>query len=80
MQTFDRLYIDIPAIREGSIGSYLVAVGMVVLATALRSLLGPFVSGVQFITFFPAVIIRTLMCGWRAGILSVFSVWHRRMV
>lgn len=67
----NRLYIDIPAIREGSVGAYLLAVCIVALAAGLRIFLEPYVSGVQFITFFPAVIITTLLSGWRAGALSV---------
>lgn len=66
-----KLYFDIPALRDGSIGSFVVAAVAAGTATGLRVALDPIVAGVQFITFFPAVILTTLITGWRAGAASV---------
>lgn len=65
------IYIDIPALRPGTVGAYAVAFLSVVAATALRIAIDPYVVGVQYITFFPAVIITTLISGFRAGLLCV---------
>lgn len=59
---------------------YAVAIGLVGLATALRFLLGLFEDGVvPFALFFPAVVIATLLSGYRAGsvalVLSVLVTW-----
>ena len=59
---------------------YAVAIGLVGLATSLRFLLGLVEQGVvYFALFYPAVVIATLLSGYRAGIvalvLSVIAVW-----
>src|SRR5262252_2495019 len=64
-------YVDVPALRPGTTGAYLLAFVSVVLATALRLAIDPFVGGLQFATFFPAVIVTTLISGLGAGLLSV---------
>jgi PAS domain S-box-containing protein len=68
------LYIDIPALRPGTVGAYALAIVSVGVATALRLALDPYVVGVQFITFYPAIVITTLIGGLGAGLLcSVLS-------
>jgi PAS domain S-box-containing protein len=64
-------YIDVPALRPGTIGAYLLAFVSVGVATALRLAIGPYVDGLQFATYLPAVIITTLIGGSGAGFLSV---------
>jgi two-component sensor histidine kinase len=64
-------YIDIPLLRPGTVGAYGLAFLCAGVATALRIAIDPYVVGVPFITFFPAVIITTLISGFRAGVLSV---------
>jgi PAS domain S-box-containing protein len=64
------LYIDIPALRPGTVGAYALAVVSVAIATALRVALDRYVEGVQFITFFPAVVITTAISGFGAGLLA----------
>jgi PAS domain S-box-containing protein len=64
-------YVDIPVLRPGTIGAYLLAFVSVLVATALRLAIDPFVGGLQFATFFPAVIITTLISGLGAGLFSV---------
>ena len=63
------LYIDVPALRPGTVGAYVLAVGSVGVATALRLAVDPYVEGVQFETFWPAVIVTTLISGFGAGFL-----------
>ncbi len=65
------IYIDVPALRPGTIGAYLLAFVSVGVATALRLAIHPYVEGLQFATFLPAVIITTLISGSGAGLLSV---------
>ena len=55
-------------LRPGTIGAYALAFVAVGVATALRIALDPYVEGVQFITFFPAVVITAVMSGFGAGI------------
>src|SRR5215467_7923856 len=63
------LFIDVPTLRPGTVGAYALACVSVGVATALRLALDPFVVGVQFITFAPAIIITTLISGLGAGLL-----------
>ncbi len=75
----ERLYVELPFARPGSAGAYLGAVLVPLAATALRLWLEPWLEGVQFITYFPALILVSLVCGFRAGlvaaILSVAASW-----
>jgi two-component sensor histidine kinase len=71
MHRLERLYVEIPALRPGSVGAYSLAIGMAACATLVRLAIDPFVEGIQYITFFPAVIITTFVSGIRAGFLSV---------
>jgi two-component sensor histidine kinase len=71
MERLARLYIDIPALRSGSMGAYLFAFLATAVAAVLRVAIHPYVVGVPFITFFPAVIIVTLVSGLGAGLFCV---------
>ena len=71
MHRLEKLYIEIPAFREGTAGAYAISLMAVAAATAVRVAIDPYVMGVQYITFFPAVIITTLVSGLRAGLLGV---------
>jgi K+-sensing histidine kinase KdpD len=64
-------HVDVPALRPGTLGAYLFAFVSVAVATALRLAIGPYVDGLQFATYLPAVIITTLISGSGAGLLSV---------
>jgi PAS domain S-box-containing protein len=59
--------IDVPALRPGTVGAYALAFVSVGIATALRLAVDPYVVGAQFVTFFPAVVITTLISGFGAG-------------
>ena len=63
-------YVDVPALRPGTVGAYAFAFVSVAVATALRLALDPYVVGVQFITFTPAIVITTLIGGLGAGLFS----------
>jgi PAS domain S-box-containing protein len=63
-------YIDVPALRPGSVGAYALAFVCVGIATALRVALDPYLVGVQFITFFPAIVLTTVISGFGAGFFS----------
>src|ERR1700740_1757784 len=65
------LYIDVPALRPGTVGAYAFAFVLAAVATALRVALDPYVVGVQFITFAPAIVITTLISGFGAGFFCV---------
>ena len=67
----DLFRADRPVLRPGTIGAYLVAFVSIGVATALRLAIGPYVEGLQFATFLPAVIITTLISGLGAGLFSV---------
>jgi K+-sensing histidine kinase KdpD len=71
LQNLALVYIDVPALRPGSVGAYLFAFLCAAAATALRLAIDPFVVGVQYITFFPAVMITTLISGFGAGVFCV---------
>src|SRR5215468_3165929 len=62
-------YVDVPALRPGTVGAYALALVAVGVATALRVALDPYVVGAQFITFFPAIVITTVIGGFGAGLL-----------
>jgi PAS domain S-box-containing protein len=66
------LYIDVPTLRLGTIGAYVLAFVSAGVATVLLQLvIDPYVEGVQYITFAPAVLITTLIGGAGAGLFSV---------
>jgi PAS domain S-box-containing protein len=65
------IYIDVPVLRPGTFGAYVLAFVSVGVATALRLAIDPYVDGLQFATFLPAVLITTLISGLGAGLFSV---------
>lgn len=71
-------FVDVRALRPGTVGAYAFALLCAMVAMALRLLIDPYVEGVQFVMFFPAVIIATTVSGLRAGlfclVLSVIAV------
>ena len=71
MHRLEKLYIEIPAVREGTAGAYALSLVAAAAATAVRVAIDPYVAGAQYVTFFLAVIFTTLVSGLRAGLLSV---------
>ena len=68
MQRLAQLYIDIPALRPGTVGAYAFAFLSAAIALALGVAIDPYVVGVPFVTFTPAVIITALISGFGAGV------------
>jgi protein-histidine pros-kinase len=79
MAALDTFFRKIPQVRPGSARAYLLAVALVALATIVRLAPGELFKGVQFITYFPAVILISLICGMAAGwlgvVLSALAAW-----
>jgi PAS domain S-box-containing protein len=73
------LYTDVPTLRPGTLGAYTLAFVSAGVATVLRLVIDPYVEGVQYITFAPAVLITTLFGGAGAGlfcvVLSTAGAW-----
>jgi PAS domain S-box-containing protein len=63
------IYIDIPAMRPGTVGAYALAALSVLAAMAVRVAIDPYVVGIQYITFVPAIMITSLISGFSAGSL-----------
>jgi two-component sensor histidine kinase len=71
MQGPPLIYVDIPALRPGTVGAYVLAFVSVGVATALRLAIDPYIVGIQYVTFFAAVIITTLISGLGAGLFCL---------
>jgi PAS domain S-box-containing protein len=66
-----QFYVNVPALRPGTPEGYALALVSVGIATVLRLAIDPFVVGVPFVTFWPAVIITALISGVGAGLFCV---------
>ena len=71
MQRLANFYIDVRALRPGTVGAYAFALVCAGVATALRVAVDLYVAGVQYITFFPVIMITTLISGFGAGVFCV---------
>src|SRR5215468_2757025 len=71
IQRLPLIYIDVPALRPGTVGAYAFAFLCAMIATTLGVAIDPYVVGVPFVTFSPAVILATLISGLGAGLLCV---------
>ena len=71
MMRLGSIYIDVPALRPGTVGAYALAFVSAAVATALRLFIDPFFEGAPFITYFPAIIITTAISGFGAGLVCV---------
>lgn len=78
MRRLPLIYFDVSWLRPGTVGAYAFAFVAAAVATALRFAIDPYVAGVHYVTFFPAVIITALVSGLGAGlfclVLSVAAV------
>ena len=63
------MYVDIPALRPGTVGAFAFAILCAFVAAVVRLAIDPYVAGSQYVTFHPAVIVATLIGGMRAGAL-----------
>jgi PAS domain S-box-containing protein len=64
-------YVNVPALRAGTVGGYALALASVGVSTVLRLAIDPYVVGVPFVTFWPALIITALVSGVGAGLFCV---------
>jgi PAS domain S-box-containing protein len=64
-------YIDVPLLRPGTVGAYILAFVSVGIATSLAVVLDPYVEGIPFATFLPAVVVTAFISGLGAGLLAV---------
>jgi two-component sensor histidine kinase len=57
-----------------------IAVALFAASLAARLALEPWLSPIAFVTFYPAIILATLLCGWRQGVfvvlLSMTAGWY----
>jgi two-component sensor histidine kinase len=65
------IYIDIPALRPGTVSAYVFPFLATGAAAVVRVAIDPYVVGVEYITFFPAVVITALISGFGAGLLCI---------
>jgi hypothetical protein len=63
------LDVEIPMLREGSAGAYLLALLCALASISIRVIIDPFVLGAQFVFFIPGIIIASLVSGFGAGML-----------
>jgi PAS domain S-box-containing protein len=76
----NRLLINLPAARTATPSTYLLAAAMVAAALLLRIWMADYFAGVQFITFFPVIILVTFVGGPAPGLfaaaLALVLVWY----
>ena len=65
------IYVDVPALRPGTVGAYAVAFVSAAVATALRLVFDAWLESAPFLTYFPAVIVTTVISGFGAGLACV---------
>jgi signal transduction histidine kinase len=79
MFDFSRLSVDLPRLRAGSMKSYLVALAIMAVAALTRAEISPALVWLPYLTFFPAVVVITLLCGGIEGLIaavaSVILTW-----
>jgi hypothetical protein len=67
-------------IKRQGLSSWATALGFFTGSVAIRVLADPVLSGMKFLTFWPAIALATLICGWRQGamvvILSAATGWY----
>lgn len=78
MISFPRL-VELTRQRRG-ISASAISLGLLAAAIGARLALAPWLEPIPFLTFFPAVVATTLLCGWRYGtvvlVLSALSAWY----
>ncbi len=68
------------SVKRQGLWPWVIACTLFAASLGLRFLLAPFLEGMKFITFYPAIALATLLCGWRQGtsvlVLSAVSAWY----
>jgi PAS domain S-box-containing protein len=67
----EKVYIDLPSLREGAAGGYFLALIAVSIAAVLKAALGPESGPAICVTYCPAIFATSLIAGYRAGLLSL---------
>src|SRR6185437_14928842 len=79
MFDISKLSVDLPHLRAGSTTSYLTAAAILAVATLVRLEVTANLNWLPYLTFFPAVVIITLICGGMEALLataaSVVLAW-----
>jgi K+-sensing histidine kinase KdpD len=57
--------------HPGGMRAWVIAVALFGAGLLVRLALDPWLSPIAFLTFYPAIIVATLICGWRPGVLVV---------
>jgi len=70
MRTGEKLLEQSLSAPSGSLTAYLLATVIALMGILLRFSIDPYVEGVLFIAYFPAVLIASLLCGTGPGILA----------
>lgn len=75
-----RAFYELTAsLRENRTSSYIFGLATIALALLARFLLANQLAGFPFLTFFPAIILTSFICGWRAGaVAAVFGGFAAR--
>jgi two-component system, sensor histidine kinase PdtaS len=67
-------------IKRQGLSSWTIALGLFTASVTLRILFDPFLTGMKFLTFWPAIAVATFVCGWRQGamvvLLSALTAWY----
>lgn len=66
--------------NRGGVSAWTIALFLFATSLAVRLLLAPSLHGAKFLTFYPAIALSTLVCGWVQGVvvltLSALSAWY----
>ena len=68
-----RLTVDLPRLRAGSMASYMTALAITAAAAIVRAEIPPALAWLPYLTFFPAVVVITLVCGGIEGLISALA-------
>jgi signal transduction histidine kinase len=76
----DRIVAEQPRLKHGSLSGYAVAIALVALALGLRFLLGGWLPGNPYHTFWPAAVLAAFFGGLGPGLLATFlggiAAWY----
>ena len=73
MFDISKLSVDLPRLRAGSTASYLTALVIMAAAAIARAEMSPALLWLPYLTFFPAVVVITLVCGGIEGLISALA-------
>jgi two-component sensor histidine kinase len=67
-------------IKRQGLSSWTVALALFTASVAIRVMFEPFLGGMKFLTFWPAIAVATFVCGWRQGtmvlLLAGVTAWY----